>query len=157
MFFFCFFFLTMVIQSKWMKLFSDDACTYSSSYSACLVSMICVFIKFEPLEQIVVDIPFLLVADIRSSSPWPLLLASSSLQLLTISSNTSQAPSQLEGGTTRFFGFFWKRFLAFKSFIWVIDISLLFLCVQWFFRQANVPQSVSVSDVHPWRATAVLL
>ncbi|CAF95410.1 unnamed protein product, partial [Tetraodon nigroviridis] len=53
--------------------------------------------KFEPLEQIVVDIPFLLMADVRSSSPCPLLLASSSLQTLTISSNTPQAPSQLQG------------------------------------------------------------
>ncbi|XP_029703146.1 trafficking protein particle complex subunit 11 isoform X1 [Takifugu rubripes] len=53
--------------------------------------------KFEPLEQVVVDIPFLLMADIQSSSPWPLLLASSSLQMLTISSNTPQAPSQLQG------------------------------------------------------------
>lgn len=36
-----FFFSVMVNQHKQMKLFSDDAWTYSSSYSGCLVSMIC--------------------------------------------------------------------------------------------------------------------
>ncbi|MED6251052.1 Trafficking protein particle complex subunit 11 [Ataeniobius toweri] len=52
--------------------------------------------KFEPLERVAVDIPFLLMTDILSSSPWPLLLSSSSLQLLTITSNTAQLQSQLQ-------------------------------------------------------------
>ncbi|XP_026213775.1 trafficking protein particle complex subunit 11 [Anabas testudineus] len=52
--------------------------------------------KFEPLDRIAVDIPFLLMTDILSSSPWPLLLASSSLQLTTMVSNTPQLQSQLE-------------------------------------------------------------
>lgn len=63
-----------------------------------------------------VDVPFLLMADIRSSSPWPLLLASSSLQMLTISSNTPQTLSQLQGGTT---GFLKKKTLfSFQIFYW---------------------------------------
>uniref|UniRef100_A0A7N8Y5K1 Trafficking protein particle complex subunit 11 n=1 Tax=Mastacembelus armatus TaxID=205130 RepID=A0A7N8Y5K1_9TELE len=52
--------------------------------------------KFEPLERIAVDVPFLLMTDILSSSPWPLLLASSSLQLLTMTSNTPRLQSQLQ-------------------------------------------------------------
>lgn len=97
-------------------------------------------VQFEPLEQVVVDIPFLLMADIQSSSPWPLLLASSSLQMLTISSNTPQAPSQLQGGTK-----FSKRLLTFQ--IFDLNAVKVVVCVQWFCRQASVPRSVSVSDV----------
>uniref|UniRef100_A0A8D0A7R5 Trafficking protein particle complex subunit 11 n=1 Tax=Sander lucioperca TaxID=283035 RepID=A0A8D0A7R5_SANLU len=38
------------------------------------VSVKFVSTKFEPLERVAVDIPFLLMTDILSSSPWPLLL-----------------------------------------------------------------------------------
>uniref|UniRef100_A0A8C2WVK6 Trafficking protein particle complex subunit 11 n=1 Tax=Cyclopterus lumpus TaxID=8103 RepID=A0A8C2WVK6_CYCLU len=48
------------------------------------VSVKFVSTKFEPLDRVAVDIPFLLMTDILSLSPWPLLLASSSLQLLTV-------------------------------------------------------------------------
>uniref|UniRef100_A0A3P9QHC4 Trafficking protein particle complex subunit 11 n=1 Tax=Poecilia reticulata TaxID=8081 RepID=A0A3P9QHC4_POERE len=51
---------------------------------------------FELLDQVAVDIPFLLMTDIRSSSPWPLLLSSSSLQLLTVTSSTPPLQSQLQ-------------------------------------------------------------
>uniref|UniRef100_A0A8D0DCV6 Trafficking protein particle complex subunit 11 n=1 Tax=Sander lucioperca TaxID=283035 RepID=A0A8D0DCV6_SANLU len=60
------------------------------------VSVKFVSTKFEPLERVAVDIPFLLMTDILSSSPWPLLLASSSLQLLTMTTNTAQLQSQLQ-------------------------------------------------------------
>ncbi|XP_071377253.1 trafficking protein particle complex subunit 11-like, partial [Centroberyx affinis] len=60
------------------------------------VSVKFVSTKFEPLDRVAVDIPFLLMTDLLSSSPWPLLLASSSLQLVTMSSNTPQLQSQLE-------------------------------------------------------------
>ncbi|XP_013882191.1 trafficking protein particle complex subunit 11 [Austrofundulus limnaeus] len=60
------------------------------------VSVKFVSTKFEPLEQVAVDIPFLLMTDIMSSSPWPLLLSSSSLQLLTVTSHTAQPESQLQ-------------------------------------------------------------
>lgn len=60
---------------------------------------VCVCVQFEPLEQVAVDIPFLLMTDILSSSPWPLLLSSSSLQLLTVTSSTPQLQSQLQQGT----------------------------------------------------------
>ncbi|KAE8277634.1 Trafficking protein particle complex subunit 11 [Larimichthys crocea] len=60
------------------------------------VSVKFVSTKFEPLDRVALDIPFLLMTDILSSSPWPLLLASSSLQLLTMTSNTPQLQSQLQ-------------------------------------------------------------
>uniref|UniRef100_A0A4W6E3B0 Trafficking protein particle complex subunit 11 n=1 Tax=Lates calcarifer TaxID=8187 RepID=A0A4W6E3B0_LATCA len=60
------------------------------------VSVKFVSTKFEPLDRVAVDIPFLLMTDILSSSPWPLVLASSSLQLLTMTSNTPQLQSQLQ-------------------------------------------------------------
>ncbi|XP_004073643.1 trafficking protein particle complex subunit 11 [Oryzias latipes] len=60
------------------------------------VSVKFVSTKFEPLDRVAVDIPFLLLTDVVSSSPWPLLLASSSLQLLTLTSNTPQLQSQLQ-------------------------------------------------------------
>lgn len=71
-----------------------------------LIILTSVCLQFEPLERVVVDIPFLLMTDILSSSPWPLLLASSSLQLLTMSSNTAQAESQLQRGTSLYRRFF---------------------------------------------------
>lgn len=60
------------------------------------VSVKFVSTKFESLDRVAVDIPFLLMTDILSSSPWPLLLATSSLQLLTMTNNTKQPQSQLE-------------------------------------------------------------
>ncbi|XP_015254366.1 PREDICTED: trafficking protein particle complex subunit 11 [Cyprinodon variegatus] len=60
------------------------------------VSVKFVSTKFEPLEQVAVDVPFLLMTDVLSSSPWPLLLSSSQLQLLTVTSNTPQLQSQLQ-------------------------------------------------------------
>uniref|UniRef100_A0A1A8LG96 Trafficking protein particle complex subunit 11 n=1 Tax=Nothobranchius pienaari TaxID=704102 RepID=A0A1A8LG96_9TELE len=60
------------------------------------VSVKFVSTKFEPLEQVAVDIPFLLMTDLVSLSPWPLMLSSSSLQLLTLSSSTTPLQSQLQ-------------------------------------------------------------
>uniref|UniRef100_A0A3P8WYF0 Trafficking protein particle complex subunit 11 n=1 Tax=Cynoglossus semilaevis TaxID=244447 RepID=A0A3P8WYF0_CYNSE len=54
-------------------------------------------IKFEPVERLAVDVPFLLMTDIVSSSPWPLLLASSSLHLLNVTSSPPHPESQLQG------------------------------------------------------------
>uniref|UniRef100_A0A8C5B8P5 Trafficking protein particle complex subunit 11 n=1 Tax=Gadus morhua TaxID=8049 RepID=A0A8C5B8P5_GADMO len=52
--------------------------------------------KLEPLDRVVVDIPFVLMTDLLSSSPWPLLLHSSSLQLVTMATCTPHPLSQLE-------------------------------------------------------------
>ncbi|CAL8267682.1 unnamed protein product [Boreogadus saida] len=52
--------------------------------------------KLEPLDRVVVDIPFVLMTDLLSSSPWPLLLHSSSLQLVTMATCTPHPQSQLE-------------------------------------------------------------
>ena len=54
--------------------------------------------QLEPLERVVVDIPFVLMTDLLSSSPWPLLLHSSSLQLVTMATCTPKPQSQLEQG-----------------------------------------------------------
>ncbi|XP_077387667.1 trafficking protein particle complex subunit 11 [Festucalex cinctus] len=51
--------------------------------------------KFEPLEQVAVDLPFLMLTEIQSSSPWPLLLASSSLHNIR-TTNTQHHKSQLQ-------------------------------------------------------------
>uniref|UniRef100_A0A3Q2XZH4 Trafficking protein particle complex subunit 11 n=1 Tax=Hippocampus comes TaxID=109280 RepID=A0A3Q2XZH4_HIPCM len=51
--------------------------------------------KFEPLEQVAVDLPFLMLTEIRSSSPWPLLLASTSLQNIGIT-NTQHHKYQIQ-------------------------------------------------------------
>ncbi|XP_028315223.1 trafficking protein particle complex subunit 11 [Gouania willdenowi] len=59
------------------------------------VSMKFVSTKFEALDQLPVDIPFLLITDILSSSSWPLLLTSSSLQLLHLTTSAPQLDPQL--------------------------------------------------------------
>ncbi|KAM8907986.1 trafficking protein particle complex subunit 11 isoform 1-T1 [Spinachia spinachia] len=60
------------------------------------VSVKFVSTKFEPLDRVVGNIPFLLMTDVLSMSPWPLLLASSSLHLLTMKTNTPQLHSQMQ-------------------------------------------------------------
>ncbi|KAJ0002850.1 hypothetical protein NQD34_007999 [Periophthalmus magnuspinnatus] len=60
------------------------------------VSVKFVSTKLEPLERVSVDIPFLLMADVVSSSPWPILLASSTLELFSLTSTTPDMKSQLE-------------------------------------------------------------
>uniref|UniRef100_A0A8D3EC20 Trafficking protein particle complex subunit 11 n=1 Tax=Scophthalmus maximus TaxID=52904 RepID=A0A8D3EC20_SCOMX len=67
-----------------------------NSLTQLTLTTIFIYMKFEPLDRVAVDIPFLFMIDIVSSSPWPLLLASSSLQLLTMTSNTPQLQSQLQ-------------------------------------------------------------
>lgn len=63
-----------------------------------LIIIVDVCVQLEPLERVVLDIPFLLMTDVLSSSPWPILLSTSSLQLMTVVSNTPQTDSQLKGG-----------------------------------------------------------
>ncbi|XP_056140033.1 trafficking protein particle complex subunit 11 [Lampris incognitus] len=60
------------------------------------VSVKFVSTRFEPLDRVVVDIPFLLLTDLLSSSPWPLQLVTSSLQLVTMTSSTPQCKSHIE-------------------------------------------------------------
>uniref|UniRef100_A0A8C6SQV5 Trafficking protein particle complex subunit 11 n=1 Tax=Neogobius melanostomus TaxID=47308 RepID=A0A8C6SQV5_9GOBI len=48
------------------------------------VSVKFVSTKLEPLERVSIDIPFLLMTDVLSSSPWPIMLASSSLELISL-------------------------------------------------------------------------
>ncbi|XP_046870034.1 trafficking protein particle complex subunit 11 [Hypomesus transpacificus] len=52
--------------------------------------------KFEPLDRVYVDVPFLLMTDILSASPWPLLLETSQLQLAPTLTPLDQPQSQVE-------------------------------------------------------------
>ncbi|RXM30934.1 Trafficking protein particle complex subunit 11 [Acipenser ruthenus] len=52
--------------------------------------------KFEHLDRVYVDIPFLLMTDILSASPWPLNLVSSELQLAPSMAAVDQLDSQVE-------------------------------------------------------------
>ncbi|XP_036407782.1 trafficking protein particle complex subunit 11 [Megalops cyprinoides] len=52
--------------------------------------------KFEHLDRVYVDIPFLLMTDILSASPWPLHLVSSHLQLAPSMAAVDQPQSQVE-------------------------------------------------------------
>ncbi|XP_030620604.1 trafficking protein particle complex subunit 11 isoform X1 [Chanos chanos] len=56
-----------------------------------------VSIKFENLDRVYVDIPFLLMMDILSMSPWPLHLVSSQLQLAPTMTAIDRPQSQVEG------------------------------------------------------------
>uniref|UniRef100_A0A8C9TQZ2 Trafficking protein particle complex subunit 11 n=1 Tax=Scleropages formosus TaxID=113540 RepID=A0A8C9TQZ2_SCLFO len=52
--------------------------------------------KFEHLEHVFVDVPFLLMTDILSMSPWPLHLVTSELQLAPTMAAVDQPASQVE-------------------------------------------------------------
>uniref|UniRef100_A0A8C1YHS2 Trafficking protein particle complex 11 n=1 Tax=Cyprinus carpio TaxID=7962 RepID=A0A8C1YHS2_CYPCA len=53
--------------------------------------------KFEHLERVYVDIPFLLMMDILSASPWPIELVNSEVQLASSMNAIDQPQSQVEG------------------------------------------------------------
>ncbi|KAL7858534.1 hypothetical protein AOLI_G00186360 [Acnodon oligacanthus] len=53
--------------------------------------------KFEHLDRVYVDVPFLLMMDILSASPWPIHLVSSDLQLTSNMAAVDQPQSQVEG------------------------------------------------------------
>ncbi|TRY90082.1 hypothetical protein DNTS_031586 [Danionella cerebrum] len=55
--------------------------------------------KFEHLERVYVDIPFLLMMDILSASPWPIELMDSEVQLASSMTAIDQPQSQVEGVT----------------------------------------------------------
>lgn len=55
-------------------------------------------VQLEPLERVVLDVPFLLMTEVLSSSPWPVLLSTSALQLAPALSEVPAAASQLTGG-----------------------------------------------------------
>lgn len=52
--------------------------------------------KFEHLERVYADIPFLLMTDLLSASPWPLTIVSSELQLAPAMSPVDQLESQVD-------------------------------------------------------------
>lgn len=54
--------------------------------------------QFEHLERVYVDVPFLLMTDILSASPWPVHLVSSELQLASNMAAVDEPQSQVEGG-----------------------------------------------------------
>ncbi|XP_065131347.1 trafficking protein particle complex subunit 11 isoform X2 [Paramisgurnus dabryanus] len=63
------------------------------------VAMKFVSSKFEHLERVYVDVPFLLMMDILSASPWPIELVNSDVQLVSSMTAIDQPQSQVEGVT----------------------------------------------------------
>lgn len=63
------------------------------------VAMKFVSSKFEHLERVYVDVPFLLMMDILSASPWPIELLNSDVQLVSSMTAIDQPQSQVEGVT----------------------------------------------------------
>ncbi|XP_077103584.1 trafficking protein particle complex subunit 11 [Siphateles boraxobius] len=63
------------------------------------VAMKFVSSKFEHLERVYVDIPFLLMMDILSASPWPIELVNSEVQLASSMTAIDQPLSQVGGVT----------------------------------------------------------
>ncbi len=104
---------------------------YFYYYYYCYDLCFFVCLQFEPLDRVVVDIPFLLMTDILSSSPWPLLLHSSSLQLLTMTSNTAQLQSQLQEGTWLISTVIIQRLFRFTAVIkkWNVNPMTITYCV----------------------------
>lgn len=58
--------------------------------------------QFEHLERVYVDVPFLLMTDILSASPWPVHLVHSELQLASNMAAVDEPLSQVEGGEKTF-------------------------------------------------------
>ena len=54
--------------------------------------------QFEHLERVYADIPFLLMTDLLSASPWALTITSSELQLAPSMTSVDQPESQLDKG-----------------------------------------------------------
>lgn len=79
----------------WLCLVLTTPLVFVSQLSS-LVSLSCV--QLEPLERVVMDVPFLLMTEVLSSSPWPVLLSTSALQLAPALSEAPAAASQLTGG-----------------------------------------------------------
>lgn len=59
--------------------------------------------QLEHLERVYVDIPFLLMMDILSASPWPIELVNSEVQLASSMTAIDQPQSQVEGGGELYF------------------------------------------------------
>ena len=54
--------------------------------------------QFEHLERVYADIPFLLMTDLLSASPWALTIVSSELQLAPSMTPVDQLESQVDRG-----------------------------------------------------------
>ncbi|MEE6460867.1 hypothetical protein FKM82_001125 [Ascaphus truei] len=60
------------------------------------VAVKCVSLKFEHLDRVYADIPFLLMTDILSASPWALTIKASQLQLASSVTSVDQLESHVE-------------------------------------------------------------
>lgn len=56
--------------------------------------------QFEHLERVYADIPFLLMTDVLSASPWALTIVSSELQLAPSMTAMDHLESQIDKGKT---------------------------------------------------------
>lgn len=99
------------------------------------------------------DIPFLLMMDILSASPWPIELVNSEVQLASSMTAIDQPQSQVEGGGRTLF----LMVVFCRKYIYLVpDCDSFLLCVQSRFRPVNVPVSVSCSNVLLFRTAPVL-
>lgn len=67
----------------------------------CLVrnsQSLCVSWQLEHLDRVFADIPFLLMTDILSASPWPLTIVTSQLELSASMTPVDQLESYVENG-----------------------------------------------------------
>ena len=71
--------------------------------------------QFEHLERVYADIPFLLMTDLLSASPWALTIISSELQLAPSMTPVDQLESQVDKGVDHPTCVF---FLVFLPFLW---------------------------------------
>ncbi len=140
-------------MDKWWQIF--HLCVHSFKNIFCKVgTVLCLCVcQFEHLERVYVDIPFLLMMDILSASPWPIELVNSEVQLASSMTAIDQPQSQVEGGGRTLF----LMVVFFRKYIYLgPDCDSFLLCVQSRFRPANVPVSVSYSNVLLFRTAPVL-
>jgi len=131
--------------------------------------VICFVCQFEHLERVYVDIPFLLMMDILSASPWPIELVNSEVQLASSMTAIDQPLSQVEGGGRWLyilnkcvcFVDYWFMQTVFEELFAVSTVNMLtdaihFCGVQSPCRPVSVPVSVSCSNVLPFRTAPAL-
>ncbi len=144
-------------KRRWRWMDNDRFFIYVSTvlktYFVRLVQFYVYVCQFEHLERVFVDIPFLLMMDILSASPWPIELVNSEVQLASSMTAIDQPQSQVDGGGRTLFLMvvFCRKYIYLGP-----DCDSFLLCVQSRFRPVNVPVSVSCSNVLLFRTAPVL-
>lgn len=95
-------------------------CAFRYAWRYYDIIIYCVF-QFEHLERVFVDIPFLLMMDILSASPWPIELVNSEVQLASSMTAIDQPQSQVEGGGRTLFLIVTFQQI-FRALLWFISV-----------------------------------